>query len=1128
MKDELLKFMINSDIKNGLITYNLPTGFGKSYNSYLAMYENTKKSGKKRIFFITPQKKNRSTNDIRNIYLKNNDTSFNEEVFELKSNLDFIIENFKKVTDQLPEDIRDSKEFINLQNKLTIRERSHYKTDIDCEISEKYEPEFRYLVHQFLNKKFKKSSDRKKAILSNKEYQWVKILYPQVEIENYKIIFLTSRKLVSRLDIIYKDSFDLLSSNLLNDSIVFLDEFDSIKADITHKLIDQSIRYQKSLIEMYEILNSSWQNHQICNSYYNLMSKEQKDDYANIGMEIKEIYNDFVIQYNYKSSEESSDGKNFIFNSNLFISILNNNRSHIFIKTDHQDKINYINFTTKELYDEHDHNEDINIYSMLRRINTLINKAAILFYGIAEKLYQKNIENDTGMSLESALSSVYNEFRISKSMKNFMVNLKKPAYRYNSNIFFYDQSFYARGFQYYEFADSFSHQSYTRFNYYDYQLTAEKILIYLSKRNKVIGLSATAHINSVISNFDLDYIKRVLGKDYYSPSDEFICKVKSELKETNNIYDQKIKIHIDSINITTPNIIKELADLFNDRQFAFEFYQQNFLRLDNYYQNRYLKIFMVINNFIDHDDIQSFLCVNSWLLNDRENSSKTVVETVFNKLKGDREIYLEVLDGSDYEKKKKDILKKLKNGKKVFVITSYQTIGKGQNLTYEIKNLQEEFVILSNKIPNRTKYKDFDGIYLGDITNVIPNITNKITIEQLYEYLIIVWSMYERNEIEYMIAKDETRKAFRAYSNTKNNKSCLRGKLSYLNYRTHILIQTLGRLNRTDVKKSNIYIYLDDELLKDVGLNAYDEDLSTPEVKKVFNYMKQYLSKQKDSSKMSLILENEKVSLQARVLINSYLNKPWTKETVKSWKQLRLKSLMYPSADNNQLIAPINEKNINYYIKYDKPFNKYFYYQNNDFSEIYISFNDKNEIISRLKCDDIPYIVEVSESNCGLDILMKNQEIKQFFKQNGFATKFEKSDYMLCPVMYNNIYKGALGEVVGKYILEKYLTLKLEELFVDEFYEYFDYKIDDIYIDFKHWRKTMKLSDEEYCQNVRKKLKAIGGKKAIIINLISQGNEYEIIDHNDVIEIPALVNRDGSFNEKNIKKILEVISICKF
>ena len=46
----------------------------------------------------------------------------------------------------------------------------------------------------------------------------------------------------------------------------------------------------------------------------------------------------------------------------------------------------------------------------------------------------------------------------------------------------------------------------------------------------------------------------------------------------------------------------------------------------------------------------------------------------------------------------------------------------------------------------------------------------------------------------------------------------------------------------------------------------------------------------------------------------------------------------------------------------------------------------------------------------------------------GYALKFEMNEYLLSPVLFHNIYKGALGEVAGKFILKRELGIIMDVL----------------------------------------------------------------------------------------------------
>jgi hypothetical protein len=153
---------------------------------------------------------------------------------------------------------------------------------------------------------------------------------------------------------------------------------------------------------------------------------------------------------------------------------------------------------------------------------------------------------------------------------------------------------------------------------------------------------------------------------------------------------------------------------------------------------------------------------------------------------------------------------------------------------------------------------------------------------------------------------------------------------------------------------------------------------------------------------------------------------------------------------------------------------------------------------------------EVSSSSVRLNELLKISGVEEFFKTKNWATEFTSNKYILPPVLFNNIYKGALGEQIGKFIFEKHLKIELEELALEN-YELFDYKIKDLntYIDFKHWKENTQISFEEQERKIREKLKSVNGEKVFIINILSSENRIPIKSSDGkIIEIPCLWNTE--------------------
>ncbi len=128
-----------------------------------------------------------------------------------------------------------------------------------------------------------------------------------------------------------------------------------------------------------------------------------------------------------------------------------------------------------------------------------------------------------------------------------------------------------------------------------------------------------------------------------------------------------------------------------------------------------------------------------------------------------------------------------------------------------------------------------------------------------------------------------------------------------------------------------------------------------------------------------------------------------------------------------------------FYFKYRGNFEnrqlKYFYKEECDY-----------EYITNISWEYEPNSIEVSSRSAKLDLIRNNSYLKEKFEEHGYPLHFNTTGlYMMIPIVYNNIYKGALGEKVGKFLLEQDGSLELLDLDEDEF-EKFDYPLQKEYI----------------------------------------------------------------------------------
>lgn len=102
--------------------------------------------------------------------------------------------------------------------------------------------------------------------------------------------------------------------------------------------------------------------------------------------------------------------------------------------------------------------------------------------------YINNIrkENQDKFTVENAMKTIYREFSFNKEEIKILMDeiCTDFVLRENINTEIPDMTFYNHGFKYFEFEDSDEHLNETSFNYINFFNTPEKIILYISKKQK--------------------------------------------------------------------------------------------------------------------------------------------------------------------------------------------------------------------------------------------------------------------------------------------------------------------------------------------------------------------------------------------------------------------------------------------------------------------------------------------------------------------------------------------------------------------------------------------------------------------------------------------------------------------
>ena len=211
------KYCENNDKSNGLLLIDMPTGFGKTHSvlDYICDSVLSHKFDKKKVFFITTQKKNLPIEELKERFARRNEqVLFDEKFVFLDSNIDTVLTNWNiKLEKSIPSEITRTDEYRALkQDLLFIKQKSDNTTKqlvetIEKNLREKTEPAFRGLIQAYLNKEFTSVKDKLYAIKTSERWQWLGKLYPAVFTQSKQIIFMSMDKFLSRNSTVVEPSY---------------------------------------------------------------------------------------------------------------------------------------------------------------------------------------------------------------------------------------------------------------------------------------------------------------------------------------------------------------------------------------------------------------------------------------------------------------------------------------------------------------------------------------------------------------------------------------------------------------------------------------------------------------------------------------------------------------------------------------------------------------------------------------------------------------------------------------------------------------------------------------------------------------------------------------------------------
>lgn len=1126
MQNAVINFAKSKE--NGLCLIDMPTGTGKTYQTRCLIkkyIEGKELTNIPLIIYLTPLRKN-----VDEIYYElRNDfedkEKFDNNVLRLKSYSDCVLENFLDVRNKIPQSLQRKESFKNLEAKIKrIKENKNGSLySIELKELKDYETRFRRDLESEINKEAKGKAKKKELI--NNSYAWVKKLYPSCLTEDRKVLFMTMDKFLYGNDPIISKPYRFLSYSKVKNSLIFIDEFDSTKDVILKEEIQKCTDYKIDLVKLFSGVSLALKGKQMPTSMFanSDTSNEALKEMSKKFLEIEKQYN---LDYIFKLESQDDIERFFLFDDFRIHTIGGNDKENsISSINDQKKKQNTLKVGSKE-------NEKFyqTIYGMKYAVNSFIFCCATMAseyldnYNKIARSRKKDI-----MEIEQAVSSIVDLFNLDNNLKEtvsslIVDNIALPLGTKTRDIFSTD--FYMNGFRYFDLNDDISHDCSTSLSMCYLYNTPEKFMISLTNKARVVGLSATATLNSVTSNYDLDYIKKKIDDYYELPINdkENIRKyVSSKLSCNYNINAEKILISKgkdpDSI---ANNIFTKKENIEKFSNLLLQTVDDNAVD-PNYNNYRFAKILISIKKFLEIKTSKVLLVLaNRIVRKDKslepycEDNLNTAITLMCNELNINMP-KLHFLYGENFEEQKSDYKKEVNLGEKVILFSSYPSVGTGQNLQYEIDDDEEE---LKNE-------KDIDSLYIEFPTNIIVH-TNYLTDEcALNKYIYQMEALKFNGEIDPSLAIRHIKFGFKKFISPLVHMNIADKNLyqcdSINNHRIKILVQAVGRICRTDArkKKHDVNIFIDDDIISKVNFNILKGRLLNPEFTKVMELSK--FVPEYDYEAIKILNRAKDADDRVATRLGNILSKnkiEWNEKDIQQWNLIRDFVLKHPTISREDLKKYAKEpglSSIEDFYLFNKEGRKLNCY-------IYSNKDKKKKILFGDNPNQANDEILINEQNSRLTISMKNSVIRKHFEDNGYATSFIENDGMILPIVFQNIYKGAIGEQAGVATL-KDQGIKLALIEDPKKFEKFDFcygKNKDIYFDFKNWSENDKEDRFINDEKVEDKLKKVSGKKAFIINLFS--SRFEIHDRGNVVEISSLYGDSKSNFQLNMKDMYRVVS----
>lgn len=1049
----------------------------------------------------------------------------------------------------------------------------------------------------------------------NMLFPHLRAVYPQVNYKDKKVLLMTVHKAMYGIDPIIDEKFSISDfSKKGKKTLILFDESDQAAIAMRNAIIDQAIdstygnkrfakgyngflqykslldspehtsnsyygtRLEDCVRKAREIINSNWEKAFGETKPYNSIFLDTPED-------IEEFRRGVFFSGPIKLSISQSGDK-----TNSFVCYKKGNRHLSLVHSNDKDSLS-ADYSVVIPLDEFLTLTTRNITSVKSQFRSVIKEA---LEGSRNKFDEEIRQlNSTGEktflgypTLEREIHTFFSrfesasEFHFEQQQTEFMTNRKNHIVTKDTNpIKLPDYSVYSQGVQFFqEEIDERDNQHRVRLSSREISNTPEKILLNLTHfdDNSVVLCSATASNKSVVSNFDLLYLKEILGDKVHILSTEDKTEFDDLVAAT---YPQEHRIEVIPIehyeykdkrenHLVLPQKYKEMfSSKAQEEGLDEEWFRitvRNLRKYDKEIKNIFFHLYRLFQFieafhwFTTHDGIRSMI----FFQNRAGDKDSDQIMTLSCLIDGTYEEMPSKLDGEiptdwenshiritkELEEVENNILVELSHDKdaKIMLVSAYGSFKAGTNMQYEIPE-GLDYISGDNWVEDGKKLKkDWDALYLQSPTNYLMMNEDgyESTFEKsFYNAMLVLMMLFERGCLS---RYDVARWLYLALTNTfyfseKRDPGIAKDKAAWAQT---IIEQAVGRLCRTRNKPHTTYLLYDESMAPFFEPSIYQKSL-TKEYRELVNHILEHPTNNDTiASTEETILCN--TANQAQYMLDSMRRQalyftPHKEDLDEDFEDednngdipynILASQRMNQSYKRAIITKPVisgwddldeEDRNLTFITKCygnwqrDEKGGYYFFYEKNKICPIRNGIN--------------PYYV--SPSDVRLDVLMKNEVIRNHFEKNGFATNWKGDGLILHPQILRSDYAGEIGEEAFKALLFEYTECKEKDF---KHLEGKDYELADFVVcnpdgsykiafDVKNMNPKVAHNDNPNdMQTKEKRQRKIARLNCRLITVNILQIKDPLMD--EINEIGGLIDENGDIVPKGIETLRKLVYV---